>query len=121
LAGIAIFPYHPGAFIWRAHAQLVDFSSKFLDREPAGLDRLFQKTEQFALQRPMMSHRPAAKLCDDSIRDTLNRKIDWHSLPSLNTVPLRRYYGTDGLCVYPGNFGELASIAETKIGNVTPK
>lgn len=24
-------------------------------------------------------------------------------------------------CVYPGNFGGLASIAETKIGNVTPK
>jgi hypothetical protein len=26
-----------------------------------------------------------------------------------------------GLCIYPGNFGGLANIAETKIGNVTPK
>ncbi len=66
-----------------AQAQLPDFSSKFLDREPAGLDRLFQKTEQFALQRPMMSHRATAKLCDDSIRDTLDRKIDWHAQPLL--------------------------------------
>jgi len=57
LAGIAIFPDHGSAFVGRAQAQLPDFSSKFLDREPAGLDRLFQKTEQFALQRPMMRSR----------------------------------------------------------------